>query len=45
MYMDEIKLFVQNERKLETLIQTENIQSRYRNGICHRKMRHASNEK
>ena len=33
MYMDDIKLFSKNEKELETLIQTENIQFRYRNGI------------
>ena len=31
--MDDIKLFEKNEKKMETLIQTENLQSRYPNGI------------
>ena len=33
MYMDDIKRFAKNEKELETLIQTANMQSRYRNGI------------
>ncbi len=45
MCIDDIKLFAKNEKELETLTQTENIQSRYRNGIWHRKIHHASNEK
>ena len=45
MYMDHIKLFAKNEKELEILIQTENIESIYRNGIWHRKRRRASNEK
>ena len=46
MYMDDIKLFAKNEKDLETLIQNyENIQSRYRKGIWHRKLRHACNKK
>ena len=40
MYMDDIKLFAKNPNT-----NCENMQSRYRNGIWHRKMRHASNEK
>ena len=44
-YMDDIKNFSKNEKELETQIQTENIQSRYRNGIWHRKICHASNQK
>ena len=46
MYMDDNKLFAKNERELETLIQSrENIQSRFKNGIWHRKKRHASRKK
>ena len=41
--MDDIKLFAKKE--FETLIQTENIESKYRNGIWHRKICLASNEK
>ena len=43
MYMDDIILFAKNGKELETPIQ--NIQSRYRDGIWQRKMRHASKEK
>ena len=40
MYMDNIKLFRKNEKELETLrIYSQD------NGIRHRKMRHANNEK
>ncbi len=42
MYMDDIKLFAKNEKELEALIKTVRI---YRNGIWHRKMHHARNEK
>ena len=45
MYMDGIKRFAKNEKELETLKENENIQSRYRNGIWHRKMRHVSSKK
>ena len=44
MYIDDIKLFAQNEKELETLIQIVR-KYRYRNGIWHRKMRNANNEK
>ena len=40
MYMDNIKLFAQNEKELETQIQLG-----YRGGILHKKMCHANNEK
>ena len=44
-YMDDTKPFAKNEKELEILIQTKNIQSRYRNGIWRRKRRHACNER
>ena len=44
MYMDDIKLLAKNEKESETLIR-ENIQSRYRDGIWHGKMHHASYKK
>ena len=40
MYIDDIKLFAKNEKELEALIQ-----SGHRNGIWHRKMCNACNEK
>ena len=43
--MDDIKLFAKNEKELETLTGSENIQSGRRNGIRHKKMHHANNEK
>ena len=44
--MDDNQLCAKNEKELETQIQTvKYIQSRYRDAIWHRKMRHASNEK
>ena len=39
MYMDDIKLFAKSERELETLIHTLKIESKYRDGIWHWKMR------
>ena len=44
-YMDDMELFSKNEKELETNKCSENIQSGYRDGIWHRKMCHASNEK
>ena len=37
MHMDNIKLFTKNENKLETIIDGEDIESGYRDGISHRK--------
>ena len=45
MFMDDIKLFSKNKKELETNTHSQNIQSEHRNGIWHRKMCHASNEK
>ena len=45
MYMDGIKLFAKNEKELETLIRAVRIYSQDRNGIWHRKMCYACNEK
>ena len=45
MYMDDIKLFAKNEKELESLIHGVIISSQDRDGIWHRKMYHASNEK
>ena len=45
MYIDDSKLFAKNGKKLETLIQTKNIQPGYRNEILLKKMCHARNEK
>ena len=46
MYMDGIKLFAKNEKRIgNPNTSCENIQSRYRDGIWHRKIFHASNEK
>ena len=43
--MDDIKLLAKNEKELETNTRSENLQSGHRNGIWHRKMYHAGNEK
>ena len=44
--MYDIKLFFQKRKRIgNPNTNCENIQSRYRDGIWHRKMRHASNEK
>ena len=44
--MDEIKLFVKNEKRIENSnTRCQNIQPGHRDGIWHRKMRHANNEK
>ena len=46
MYMDDMKLFAKKREIIgNPNTNCENIQSRYRNGISYRKMRHASNEK
>ena len=45
MYMDDFKLFANNKKELETLIQAVRIQSGYRDGICNRKMCHANKKK
>ena len=46
MYMDNIKLFCQKRKRIRKLnTNCENILSRYRNGIRHRKMHHVSNKK
>ena len=46
MYIDDINLFVKNEKELEILIQVVSIYSDgYRDGIWHREMCHANNEK
>ena len=46
MYMDDIKPFAKNEKELETLIHTVRIYSYvHRNGIWHRKVYNACNEK
>ena len=37
MYMDNIKLFAQNEKELETDTNNKNIWPGYRNGIWHKK--------
>ena len=44
-YMDNIELFANREKVLETLKQARRIQSEHRDGIWHRKMHHANNEK
>ena len=45
MYMDDIKLFAKSEKRIENPYKNcENIQSWYKNGIWHRKMRHATIE-
>ena len=44
MYMNDIKLFANNEIELEINANNKNIQSRYMNGIWCRKMCHADNE-
>ena len=44
--MDDIKLFAKYEKRIgNSYTHSENIQSGYRDGIWHRKMRHANNEK
>ena len=44
--MDDIKLFIKNEKELETLnTRSQNIQSGHWDGIWHRKMCHASYKK
>ena len=46
MYMDEIKLFSKIKKRIRNLnTGSEDIQGRYRDGIWHRKMCHANNEK
>ena len=45
MYTDGIKLFAKNEKELDTNRKNKNILSGYKNGIWHRKMCHANNEK
>ena len=46
MNMDNTILFATHEKELETLIQSsEDIRSMYNDGIWHRKMCHANNEK
>ena len=46
MYMDDSKLFDKNEKRIGNLnTDRENIQSGYRDGIWHRKICHANNEK
>ena len=45
MYMDGIKLFAKNIRIGYSNIRSENIESGYRDGIRHRKMRHAKNKR
>ena len=46
MYMDDIKLFVKNEKRIgSSNTCSKNIQSGRRDGIWHRKMCYASNEK
>ena len=42
-YMDDIKLFANNVKELETNTRRQNIQLGHKNGIWRRKMRHASN--
>ena len=44
MYMDDIKLFAENEKELETLKYTVWIETGHRDGISHRKMSHVSNK-
>ena len=45
-YMDDIKLFAKNETRIGNLnTGSENIRLGYRDGIWHRKMCHANNEK
>ena len=46
MYMDNIKLFVKNEKKIRKLkTGSEDIQPRHRDGICYGKMCFVNNEK
>ena len=45
MYVDDIKLFAKNWKKMETNTDRENLQSGYTDGIWHKKMYHANNEK
>ena len=45
MYMDNVKLFLKNEKELETDKNNKNRQPGYRNGIWHRKMCHVKNKK
>ena len=46
MYIDDTKLVAKNEKKIgNPNINSENVQSRYKMGIWHRKMRHANNKK
>ena len=43
MYIDDIKLFAKNEKRIgNPNTKRENTKSKYRNGIWHRKMHHAS---
>ena len=43
MYLDDIEIFAKKTKKKTGRTNTQNIQSRYRNRIWHRKMCHASN--
>ena len=43
MYIDDLKLFAKTKRIENSYPGTENIQSKYRDGICHTKMCHAYN--
>ena len=46
MYTDDIKLFAKTKNKNgNSYIRSQNIQSRYKDGIWHRKMYHANNDK
>ena len=46
MYIDDIKLFIKNEKRIRNSnTRSEDIQSGAIDGIWHRKIRHASNEK
>ena len=48
MYMNDIKLFAKKQKKkriVKSKTSSEDIQWRYRDGIWHRKMCHAKNEK
>ena len=46
MYMDNIKLFVKNEKRIgKPNTGSENMQSGYKDGNWHRKMYYANNEK
>ena len=45
MYMDDTKLFTENERIGNSNTRSKDIQSRYKDGIWYRKIRHANNER